>query len=124
MAGIFTVARQNRRYDGDPCHRLESVRFLAKAGQIRFTNRALKEDAPRVLPRTVLDHVGMIRAIVRTLSRDQWRFAEEDEKGWVDVYRVEKYNRTLWVKIKVEQRHARDSVIVISFHEWDDSTPI
>lgn len=118
------MARQNRRYDGDPCHRLESVRFLAQAGQIRFTNRALREDAPRVLPRTVVDYAGVMRGIVRTLALEQWRFAQEDENGWVDVYRVEKFNRPLWVKIKVEQRHTRDSVIVISFHEWDDSIPI
>lgn len=124
MAAISTVGRPGRRYHGEPHYPLEVVRFLASAGQINFTRRALREDAPRVLPRAILDHSGVIRGIVRMLALESWRFSEEDEKGWVDVYRVEKFNRPLWLKIKVEQRHAKDSVIVISFHEWDDSIPI
>ncbi len=77
-----------------------------------------------MLPSNILDRAGAMRQVLLSLSADPWKFSEQDEKGWVDVYRVLKFNRLLWVKIKIEQRFAKDQVILISFHDWDDEIPI
>jgi hypothetical protein len=118
------MASGSRRYDGDSFYSLASVQFLARSRAIHFTRKALVDEAPLILPKSIVDVAGAIRSVVMGLEREQWRFCEEDEKGWVDVYRVLKYNRLLWVKIKIEQRFSKDKVIVISFHEWDDTIPI
>lgn len=42
----------------------------------------------------------------------------------MDVYRILKFERLIWVKVKVEARNAKDHVILISFHDYDDDIPI
>ena len=118
------AARTDRRYDGDPYYDLARVQQLARHRLIVFTGKALRVDAPRALPRSLIDVSGAIRATVMALRHSDWRFCQEDEKGWADIYRVERYQRVLWVKIKIEPRGTTDHTIVISFHEWDDARQI
>jgi hypothetical protein len=42
---------------------------------------------------------------------------------WVDVYRVGLYESypDAWVKLKIERPKGKRTVMVISFHEWDNA---
>jgi hypothetical protein len=42
----------------------------------------------------------------------------------VDVYRIIKYNRLIWAKLKVELRNAKEMVVLLSFHDYDDDVPV
>ncbi len=112
-----------RRREGGPEYPLEKVHLLAKLQQIHITGKA-KEEAAAELPRNIASHVEAIRSTLRGLGEADWKFSEENERGWVDVYRVLKFNRLLWVKIKLEQRFSKEAVIVISFHHFDDGIPV
>jgi hypothetical protein len=92
---------------------------LAKLKLIHVTGKA-KEEAAAELPSSIASHAEAIRSTLSGLSEADWKFSEENERGWVDVYRVLKFNRLLWVKIKLEQRFSKETVIVISFHHFDD----
>jgi hypothetical protein len=61
---------------------------------------------------------------ILALRAEHWKFAEENESGWVDVYRILTHNRLIWAKLKIEMRTARELVIIISFHEYDDDVPV
>lgn len=115
------MARSDRRYDGAPHYDLERVQQLARGRFMHITGKALKVDAPRVLPRSLLDVSGAIRATVLALKQSEWRFCQQNENGWADIYRIARYQRVLWVKIKIELRGTTDHTIVISFHDWDDA---
>lgn len=113
----------SRRYDGEPEYALERVHLLARLKQIHLTGKA-RNEAIAELPRSITMPSEAIRSTLLALTGGHWRFAEQDERGWVDVYRILKFNRLLWVKIKLEPRFAKDTVIVISFHHFDDEIPV
>ncbi len=116
------MGREHRRRTGAPAHSLERVHQLATARLIQFTIRA-RNEARSVFPQKILNTTKEIRTILCSLTCEEWKFAEEDPNGWVDVYRVEKFKQLYWVKIKIEPGIGRDEVIVISFHEWNDTIP-
>jgi hypothetical protein len=113
----------NRRYEGGPQYALETVHLLARIKQIRVTDKARAEAAAE-LPRNIAQHSEAIRSTLLALAASHWEFSEENERGWVDVYRILKFNRLLWVKIKLETRFSKETVIVISFHHFDDGIPV
>lgn len=65
-----------------------------------------------------------VRSTLLALGEEHWKFAEENERGWVDVYRILRYNRLIWAKLKVEMRNAKEQVILLSFHDYDDDIPV
>jgi hypothetical protein len=68
---------------------------------------------------------GTVKQIVRGLSEAEWRFSQEKDGEWVDVYEVDYMGRDLWLKLRLEiQEHSKKYVVVISFHEWDHSRAI
>ncbi|MBL0171695.1 MAG: hypothetical protein IPP90_13405 [Gemmatimonadaceae bacterium] len=63
---------------------MTSRRFsdFARGRFMHITGKALKADAPRVLPRSLLDISGAIRATVLALKQSDWRFCQVNENGW------------------------------------------
>jgi len=118
------MPRADRRYTGGPHHPLDQVRACTGLTQFRITRRAQYTDGPRVLA-GVLDVFGTIKELVLELDEEQWRFAQEKNGGWVDVYLVRYDERDLWLKLKLEMmEHSKQYAVVVSFHEWDHSRPI
>jgi hypothetical protein len=117
------MTRGKCRKDGEPHFSLDHVHRLARLSSIHLTRKALDE-AAALLPASVGIPAYAVRTTILALTREHWKFAEENESGWVDVYRILKYSRLIWIKLKVEMRNARDMVILISFHEYDDDIPI
>lgn len=123
------MPRANRR-TGKPHFAPSRVHAAAAARDIVITRRALHEGT-RALPPDLIDIEGEIRALVGSLVIDEFEFAEFQtrqhggtrKRSWVDVYRVDFENRDLWLKLKLEQDAQGDFVVVISLHEWDDTTP-
>jgi hypothetical protein len=117
--------RSDRRYDGGPEYPLEKVRACTSLSQIRLSRRAQYTDGPRVLPAGTIDVFGTVKEMVLGLNETQWRFAQEKEGQWVDVYEVDYESRAIWLKLKLEiHQHSKEFAIVISFHEWDHSREI
>lgn len=117
------MTRGTRRKDGEPHHPLEHVHKLARLSSIQLTRKALDE-AARLLPANVGSPAHAVRTTILALRMEHWKFAEENDKGWVDVYRIIKYNRLIWAKLKVELRNAKEMVVLLSFHDYDDDVPI
>lgn len=116
--------REDRRYTGDPHHPLDQVRACVGLTQFTITRKAQYSDGPRVLP-GVLDVFGTIKELVLALHQGQWRFAQEKDGAWADVYEVRYEGRDLWLKLKLElMGHSKQYAVVVSFHEWDHSRPI
>lgn len=117
------VARSDRRYQGGPEYPIERVIALARLQSLRITVKA-RDEATAVLPSSIGSPVREIRGMLLSLTETQWRFAQENERGWVDVYRVERHRLALWLTLKIEQeRSAKELVIVLSCHEYDDDIP-
>ena len=112
------MTRGQRRTDGGPEFPLQYVHTLAGIYQIHITVKA-RDEAAALLPASIANPVSAMRQTLLALREEHWSFAEENEKGWVDVYRILKFNRLIWVKLKVEARNAKDHVILISFHEYE-----
>ena len=118
------MSRTDRRYTDGPHHSLEQVRACIGLAQFTITRKALYTDGPRVLD-SVVDVFETIKELVLALREGQWRFAQEKDGGWVDVYQVKYDDRDLWLKLKLEMMaHAKQYAVVVSFHEWDHSLPI
>jgi Motility quorum-sensing regulator, toxin of MqsA len=117
------MTRGTRRTDGGPEHPLEQVRTLARLSSIQLTQKARDEAAALLPPSVGLPSVA-VRNTLLALHEDHWKFAEENERGWVDVYRILRHNRLIWAKLKVEMRNAREMVVLLSFHDYDDDIPI
>lgn len=117
------MTRGKRRRDGGPEYPLERVHTLARHSSIHLTVKA-RDEAAALLPASVGLPVHAVRKTLLSLSEEHWKFAEVNERGWVDVYRILKYNRLIWAKLKVEMRNTREMVILISFHDFDDDVPI
>lgn len=117
------MARGQRRTDGGPEFPLQYVHTLAAIHQIHFTRKALDE-AALLLPASIAVPAAAMRRVLLELAEEHWKFAEENENGWVDIYRIVKFNRLIWAKLKVEARNAKDHVVLISFHDYDDDVPI
>lgn len=104
---------------------LERVRACIALRQFVVTRRAELVDGPRVLPPGTIAVFETIRSIVASLEERQWRFRQEKGGTWVDVYRVEYEGRSLWLKLRLElNQHSKEYVVVVSFHEWDETRPI
>lgn len=82
------------------------------------------DEAAELLPDSIAQPAVEMKRTLLALKEEHWSFAEENERGWVDVYRIFRYNRLIWAKLKVEQRNTKDTVIMLSFHEYDDDVPI
>ena len=117
------MARGKRRKQGGPHYPLEQVQALARLSLIHYTRKALDE-ATALLPGSIALPAAAIRQTLLALRAENWRFAEENDKGWADVYRILRYNRLIWLKLKVERRTAKDAVILLSFHDYDDDVPV
>ena len=117
------MTRGTRRKDGGPEYPLKQVHTLARLSSIHLTRKALDE-ATELLPPSIGLPAHAVRSTILTLTEEHWKFAEENERGWVDVYRILKYNRLIWAKLKVEMRNAREMVVLLSFHDFDDDVPI
>lgn len=117
------MPRGTRRKDGGSEYPLEHVHTLASLSSINLTQKA-RDEAARLLPPSVGLPVQAVRRTLLALREEHWKFAEENEKGWVDVYRILRHNRLIWIKLKVEMRNAREMIILLSFHDYDDDIPI
>jgi len=117
------MARGSRRKDGGPEYPLQYVHTLAGIHLIHFTRKALDE-AAALLPKSVAVPAAAIRQTILALREEHWKFAEQNENGWADVYRILRFNRLIWAKLKVEARNSKDHVILLSFHDYDDDVPI
>lgn len=117
------MTRGTRRKDGGPEYPLEQVHMLARLSSIHLTRKA-RDEAAALLPPSIAVPALAIRGTLLALSPQHWVFAEENERGWVDVYRILKYNRLIWAKIKIEMRSAKEQVILLSFHDYDDDIPV
>lgn len=118
------MARADRRYTGEPHYPLVQVRACTGLMQFRLTRKVQYSDGPRALP-GVIDVFGTIKDLVLALDEGHWRFAQEKDGSWVDVYQVQYEDRDLWLKLKLEMMaHSRQYAVVVSFHEWDHSRPI
>ena len=117
------MARGERRHDGGPEYELKEVHTLARLSSIHFTTKA-RDEATMLLPSAVGVPAHAIRNTLLSLRPEHWRFAERNDRGCVDVYRIEKFDRVIWVKLKVEMRLSRETVILISFHRFDDEIPV
>jgi hypothetical protein len=117
------MTRDNRRKDGGPHHALEQVHTLARLSSIHITRKA-RDEAAALLPASVGSPALAVRQTILALRAEHWKFAEENESGWVDVYRISRHNRLIWAKLKIEMRTARELVIIFSFHEYDDDVPV
>jgi hypothetical protein len=117
------MARGKRRKDGGPEFPLQYVHTLAALRQIHVTRKA-RDEAAVLLPPSLANPVAAMRQAILALREEHWKFTEENDTGCVDVYRIVRYGRPLWVKIKVEARNTKDQVILISFHDFDDDVPI
>ena len=119
------MGRRDRRYDGGPEFPLEKVRACIAVSQFALSRKAEYTDGPRILPGGTIDVFGTVKGLVSELREDDWKFAQEMNGRWVDVYRVNYEGRDVWLKLKVELwQHAKEHAVVISFHEWDDDRPI
>lgn len=117
--------RPDRRYEGGPQFPLSDVRGCLAVRQFTVSRKAQYTDGPRVLPSGTVDVFGTIQGLVRGLLEANWKFAQEKDGRWVDVYRVEHGGRDLWLKLKIElMQNTKQYAVVISFHEWDDDRPI
>lgn len=116
------MPRGKRRRTGGPEHPLEHVQTLARLGSIHLTQKA-RDEAAELLPPSISVPAHAVRSTLLALREEHWKFAEENERGWVDVYRIIKYNRLIWAKLKLEMRNAREMVILLSFHDYDDDLP-
>lgn len=117
------MSRRDRRYEGGPRYPLDRVRTCIRLGQFNLT-RTANRDARRVLPPGTVDVFATVREIVSGLDERQWRFSQEKDRSWVDVYRAIYEGADLWVKLKLELTPAtREYAVVVSFHEWDDTRP-
>jgi hypothetical protein len=90
-----------RRRKGKPEYPPDTVHLLARLKQIHVTGKAGSE-ATAELPRNIAQHSEAIRKTLLDLTESHGKVSEQDERGWVDVYRILKFNRLLWVKIKLE----------------------
>lgn len=117
------MTRGKRRKDGSPKYPLEQIHTLARLSSIHLTQKA-RDEAAALLPPSIGLPAHAVRSTFLALRDEHWIFAEENERGWVDVYRILKYNRLVWVKLKVEMRNSREMVILLSFHDYDDDVPI
>jgi hypothetical protein len=124
------MSRKDRTYD-KPHYKLGLVHAAAAARDIVLTGTATA-DAERVLPRDLIDVDGQIREVVASLTIEEYEFTQtlvrkvgtKKIRSIVDVYRIDFEGADIWMKIKVEQDAEGDYVVIISFHEWDDSRPI
>jgi hypothetical protein len=120
---VVSMARGKRRKKGGPEYPLAAVHTLARLSLIHVTKKA-RDEAATLLPKSIAMPAAAIRQTLLALTEENWRFAEQNENGWVDVYRILKYNRLIWTKLKIEWRNARETVILLSFHDYDDDVPI
>lgn len=117
------MARGNRHKEGGPEYPLQHVHALAGVHLIHFTRKSLDE-ASVLLPASIALPAAAMRKTLLALRDEHWKFAEQNENGWVDVYRIRMFERLIWAKLKVEMRNTKDHVILISFHDYDDDVPI
>ena len=124
------MPRPNRQYD-KPHYDLTRVHDTAAKRDIVVTGRASAE-ATRVFPPDLIDIDGEIREIIASLTPAEYEFTDKRTNkvglktfhSIVDVYRIDFEGVDIWIKIKIEQDCDGDFVVVISFHEWDDSRPV
>lgn len=117
------MVSSRRSYDR-PHFPLYRVHMAVALRRVVITTKAYDE-ARRVLPDGLIDVTGEIVRTVGNLEEGQFQFASERSGRWVDVYRVRREEVLLWIKVKLETDPASgEELIVISFHEWDDSIPI
>lgn len=117
------MPRGKRRKAGSPEYPLQYIHTLAAIRQIHITRKA-HDEATVLLPATAGLPAAAMRSTLLALREEHWKFAEENDTGWVDVYRILRFARLIWVKVKVEARNEKDHVVLISFHEYDDDIPI
>jgi hypothetical protein len=117
------MARSARRRKGGPHYPLDDVHTLAQLHSIQFTRKALDEGTA-LLPGWVALPPAAMRKTLLKLREEDWLFSQQNEHGWVDVYRIVAFNRLVWVKLKVEASATRELVILLSFHEFDESRSI
>ena len=124
------MARPNRRYK-KPHYELSRVHSVASARDIVITTRAVR-DATRTLPPDIIDVGVELREIAASLTLEEFVFSERQTRrkdgkelvSVVDVYKIDFEGSECWLKLKLEQDESGDYVVVISFHEWDDSRTI
>jgi hypothetical protein len=115
--------RRDRRYD-EPYYPLERVHEAVSFDQIALTRKA-RDEAEALFPDEPIEIAESITEIVGGLTRDEFRFSQERDGEWIDVYRVECEGCDVWLKLKLEKDPREpEMVIVISFHEWDDSREV
>lgn len=117
------MTRGKRRKNGEPHYSLEHVYALARLSLLHITQKA-RDEAAVLLPASIASPTVAMRQTLLALRAEHWRFAEENEDGWADVFRILKFNRLIWAKLKIEMRNSKETVILLSFHDYDDDVPI
>lgn len=114
------MTRSDRSYE-EPYHDLQRVYMAVALRRLHITGKAQGE-AREVFPEGTIKVSTEIAEIVGRLDRNEFAFCQEKSGEWVDVYKVPFRKIHLWVKIKLEtDPETGEEVIVISFHQWDES---
>lgn len=112
------MGRTDRSYEG-PHFDLERVHMAVALRRVYITKKAQSEAREILAPGTVNVSNEIADAVGR-LERNQFEFCQELAGGWVDVYRVERRDLAIWIKIKLEtDPDVGEEVVVISFHEFE-----
>jgi hypothetical protein len=117
------LSRPDRKYD-HPIHPVEEVIALARQSAVALNDRSWVE-AGKYFGDGVVAIKAEIIDVLLDLSIEEWQFRQLKNGEWADVYRVGLYEDfpDAWIKIKIERPKGKQTVMVISFHEWDDAKP-
>jgi hypothetical protein len=113
--------RPHREYD-HPFYPIEEVVALARQSAVTLNNRSWVE-AGKYFGDEVIAVKAEIIDLLLELRIEEWQFRQVKNGEWVDVYRVGLYESypDAWVKLKIERPKGKRTVMVISFHEWDNA---
>lgn len=112
------MGRSDRSYDG-PRFDVHRVHMAVALRRVYITKKAQAE-AREILPEGTTNVSSEIAATVGRLEEDQFAFRQERAGSWVDVYRVERDQLAIWIKIKLEtDPDVGEELVVISFHEFE-----
>lgn len=114
------MPRPNRRYRRAHFD-LSRVREAAQFDQLVLTRKAFNE-ASQAFPADVIEIESAITDLIAGLDASEFQFSERRGDGTVDVYRIACEGVAIWLKLKIEKdTTGSEQVVIISFHEWDDS---
>ena len=118
---VAEPAEPSRLYD-HPFYPIEEVVALACQAAVELNTRSWVE-AGKFFGDEVVAIKPEVIQVLMELSHEEWQFRQKKKGEWADIYRVGVFEDypDAWVKIKIERPKGKQTVMVISFHEWDDA---